>query len=760
MPFLKYLICLCTLALGVASGPFAYATNAEDLLPPEEAFQAKVVDVDGRAIQVEYTIAKGYFLYREKFKFKALTPEVIIGAPVIPLGEKKQDPFFGEVQTHRNSLLVTLPVSYKGEPIDRWVLSATSQGCSDIGVCYPPFTHQLTVSQGSLGISLLKSLLPGAPPEKKRSVESPSVASSENLGEEFLSPSEAFSYEILPQVNHALPIRWKVAKGYFLYREKFEFTLKEAYGVAIGQVEIPPGDIKDDPYFGRTAILRNTFETQLLLTGLNEATEAVLSLTYQGCADEGICYPPITRDVKVNFTPTQAASVVGEAAGGTAVATSEQGRLAATLAHGSIWLIISIFFGLGLLLTFTPCVLPMVPILSSLIVGQGRITTLRAFQLSFVYVLAMALTYTIAGVIIGLTGENIQIWFQNPWVITVFAALFVLLALAMFGFYELQMPQAIQNRLTAVSNRQTSGTLKGAAVMGLLSALIVGPCITAPLVAALVYIGQTGDAVMGGLALFALGMGMGMPLLVVGVSAGRLLPKAGVWMDTTNAFFGVLMLALAIWMLDRIVPSAVTLLLSAALLIVTAVYLNALDAVPAQSSGWRKLAKGVGVLLLLYGVILFISVMAGKPSFLKPLAGLGQIAAVKSGAQFTPVDTLPFRHIKGIKGLEQALTDAREQGQVVMLDFYADWCVTCKEMEAFTFSNAGVKSVLRNTLWLQADVTANDDEDQALMKQFNIYGPPAILFFDSNGLELPGARIYGFVEASAFISHVRGAYGF
>lgn len=424
----------------------------------------------------------------------------------------------------------------------------------------------------------------------------------------------------------------------------------------------------------------------------------------------------------------------------------EQDRIAQTLASGHTWVTLLSFFGFGLLLAFTPCVFPMVPILSGLIVGHGAtLSTARAFALSLAYVLAMALTYTAAGVFAGLFGSNLQAVFQNPWVLGTFSALFVVLALSLFGFYELQVPSWLQGKLTELSNRQRSGTLLGAAIMGLLSALIVGPCVAAPLAAALIYIGKSGDALLGGSALFMLSMGMGAPLLVLGTSAGKLLPKAGAWMHTVKSVFGVLLLAVAIWMLERVLPMALTLVLWAALLIVSGVYMGALDRLLPDASGWRKFWKGIGLVIVLYGALLLVGAAGGGGDVLRPLHGL-QLAGAST--QSTRTHSLPFTRIKSIADLNNALAAAR--GKAVMLDFYADWCVSCKEMEKYTFNNSGVQQLLSERVLLQADVTANDAEDRALLQHFGLIGPPSILFFSPEGHECATRRVMGYLDPEQF----------
>jgi thiol:disulfide interchange protein DsbD len=436
---------------------------------------------------------------------------------------------------------------------------------------------------------------------------------------------------------------------------------------------------------------------------------------------------------------------------------SEQDRLAQLLVNGTAWVTIASFLGFGLLLAFTPCVFPMIPILSSIIVGQGhKLTTRRAFALSLVYVLAMAFTYTVAGVLAGLFGGNLQAAFQDPWIIGTFAALFAVLSLSMFGFYELQIPLAVQNRLSKMSNRQAGGTYLGVAIMGLLSALIVGPCVAPPLAGALIYIGNTGDPWLGGMALFALSLGMGAPLLLIGTSAGRFLPRSGAWMNTVKAVFGVTLLAVAVWMLERVLPGEVTMILWALLLIVPAIYLGALEPFKVEATGWTKLWKGVGLVMLIYGGILIIGAASGSRDVFQPLRLLASSGG-GTGAVAANDHALPFRRIKSVTDLDREVAAASDQGRPVMLDFYADWCVSCKEMERFTFSDKDVQLALANATLLQADVTANDEDDKALLTRFDLYGPPSILFYGSDGVERRPYRLVGYLGPQAFRSHVERA---
>jgi thiol:disulfide interchange protein DsbD len=557
--------------------------------------------------------------------------------------------------------------------------------------------------------------------------------------------------------DNSFVARWEIAEGHYLYQDKMDIIPSDA-NIETHPLKLSPGEEKQDPIFNKLMyVYHDSAEISLPIANTNGAKEAVFKVKYQGCSEiSGICYPPQTREISVRLPEIVGAAdaSAGTVAAASAEVVSEQDRIANTLKQGDTWLTIFAFFGAGLLLALTPCVFPMIPILMGIIVGQGENQTVRSsLLLSVVYVLAMAMTYTVVGILVGLSGENIQAWFQDPWIIGAFVAIFVALSFSMFGFYELQMPASIQSKLTQISNSQQGGTLTGVAIMGFLSALIVGPCVTAPLVGALIYIAETGDAVLGGLALFSLSMGMGAPLLAIGASAGKVLPKAGPWMDAVKAVFGVLLLALGIWMLERVAPAALTMALWAALLIVSAVYMGAIDALPESTSGWRKLWKGTGLLLLVYGIVLIIGLAAGGRDVFNPLKGIGFSAG---GAEHA--SHLPFRQIKGVDGLNTALAEAKAQGKTVMLDFYADWCISCKEMEAFTFTDPGVQQALAGSMLLQADVTPNDEQDVALYKHFGIIGPPSIMFFDKDGKERRNFRVVGFVPADEFAAHANRAF--
>ncbi|MFC1747721.1 protein-disulfide reductase DsbD [Pseudomonadota bacterium] len=570
--------------------------------------------------------------------------------------------------------------------------------------------------------------------------------------EAFLPPERAFIFSV-DVVNHSqLAASWEITDGYYLYRDKFSFKLKDSPDVLLGTASLRKGKEKNDEAFGLMEVFYKEVTAQIPLIRQNDApTDITLIVGYQGCAEIGFCYPPMKQEIVLTLPKVDSpAPPITTTTKTTPI--SEQDKYAQSLSEDSIIVSMLTFLGLGLLLTFTPCVLPMIPILSSIIAGQGKkITTSKAFWLSLTYVLAMSATYTAVGIMAGLFGGNLQAAFQNPWILGSFAALFVVLSLSMFGFYELQLPHKWQSKLTEMSNKQQGGSFIGVAIMGLLSALIVGPCLAAPLAGALIYIGQTGDAVLGGSALFALSIGMGIPLMIIGTSAGKLLPQAGPWMNIIKSIFGVLLLSVAIWMLDRIIPASATLALWGILLVTCAIYLGGLDRLQPEASGWHKLWKGMGIVFLIYGGTLLVGAASGGHDPLKPLTTFNTASAGTNSS----THALSFKQIKGLDELEQQVKLASQQGKASMLDFYADWCVSCKEMERKTFSDPNVQAILSNVVLLQADVTPNDDLDKALMAQYGLFGPPSILFFNAQGQELSQNRLVGFLDAESFIRHVR-----
>ncbi|MGZ8250400.1 protein-disulfide reductase DsbD [Methylomagnum sp.] len=739
----------------------ALALDNGDFLPVEEAFRG-TAKIEGNAVLFHWDIADGYYLYRQKFKFKSQTPGVELGQAEFPKGEIKHDEYFGDMEVFHKAVDARLPLTRKDAAVETVALEVSVQGCADKGLCYPPYKRTLPLKWPA-DPAQTQPRTPAAPAANLGEALKALGAQSAVQADELLPPDEAFRFLAEVKDAHTLHVSWRVAEGYYLYREKFKFALSAGNGVALGQFEIPHGESKHDEEFGAVEVYHRDIGFDLPLTRADaQAATLGLQVGYQGCADRGVCYPPIQKTVSLELPAGDGAASASAAPAGECeigpptgfvepAPVSEQCEVVAGLQRDSIWLTLTSFLGMGLLLAFTPCIFPMIPILSGIVVGHGHaITTRRAFLLSLSYVVASALAYAVFGVLAGLFGGNLQAMFQEPRIIVAFSALFVVLALSMFGLFTLQMPSFIQSRITALSNRQHGGTLVGAAVMGVLSALIVGPCVAAPLAGALIYIGQTGDAILGGLALFALGLGMGLPLLAIGASAGKLLPKAGLWMNTVKAGFGVGLLGIAVWLLERVLPPAATMFLWALLLIIPAIYLSALDALPPHASGWRKLWKGVGVAMLAYGVLLLIGVASNGTDPLQPLRGL-YAATTPSG---TPVGKTEFRKVKSLLELDREIAAAEAAGRWVMLDFYANWCVSCKEMERYTFADAKVREALRGVVLLQADVTANAELDQALMRHFGLVGPPATLFFGPDREERKAFRVVGYMDAEAFLAHL------
>lgn len=521
----------------------------------------------------------------------------------------------------------------------------------------------------------------------------------------FLPAEEAFQFTTEVVDQQTIAVVFKIEPGYYLYRDRFAFT---AQPDLLGKPDIPPGKIKFDENFGKEV---ETYREQLrIVVPLTAKAQALeLTVTSQGCADAGLCYPPQKQTVNVDLSQAPAAgqailpshssaSDVARASpssnnsANSITSNSEDNRITQALHSGSLSLIVPVFFVLGLLLCFTPCVLPMLPILSSIIVGsqsEGQAPSrTRNFMLSLLYSLGMALVYTALGVAAGLIGEGLSAALQKPWVLILFAALLVALALSMFGLYELQLPMALRDKLAGQSDKQSAGSLTGVFIMGALSALIVSPCVAAPLAGALLYISQTRNVLIGGSALFAMAIGMSVPLLLIGLSAGSLLPRAGNWMNKVKAIFGVLLLLVAVWVVSPVLPEA-----------------------------WRPFSRIVDV--------------------------------------FNPQQKVSFQRVKNSAELDAALAQAKTEGKIVLFDFYADWCVSCIEMEKLTFPHSSVKPLLDQMVRLQVDVTANSEADKELLKRFNLFGPPGIVFFNRQGEEIMAARVIGFMPAEAFAKRLQ-----
>jgi thiol:disulfide interchange protein DsbD len=567
------------------------------------------------------------------------------------------------------------------------------------------------------------------------------------LAGDLLEPEKAFRFSAQALDTATVEVAFDIARGYYMYRDRFKF---EARGARLGPAVFPEGEHKKDEFFGDAVVYRKAVRIRIPIeSGGADALDLVV--TSQGCADVGVCYVPMESRIRLPLAGreappglTEGPRLVGPAPRWSIYASDHD---IAALFGGNALLVLAGFFGLGLLLALTPCVLPMVPILSAIIAGEGRaLDKRRAAVLSSSYVLGMAAAYAAAGVAAAYSGSMLAAALQNPWVLGAFAAVFVWLALSMFGLYDIALPGFLHTRLAAAQGRLPGGRVASVAVMGVLSAVIVSPCVAAPLAGALLYISQTRDVTMGGAALFALALGMGAPLIAVGVSEGALLPKAGAWMNGVKAFFGVLLLAVAIWIVSPVVPGAVVMLAWSALLVGSGVFLRALDRLPAESRAPARLGKALGIVALVTGLALLVGALAGSRDPLRPLAGL----IGDGGSAIAPV----FKRIGSNAELDAAL---RASGRPAMLDFYADWCVSCKEMEAFTFADARVRQKMGAMLLLQADVTANNDEHKALLKRFSLFGPPGIIFFDAQGREIRGLRVIGYQDSGRFMKTLEAA---
>jgi thioredoxin:protein disulfide reductase len=729
------------------------AVAKDDFLPPERAYRY-VVRAEGERIVVAWEIEPGYYLYKKKMAVVTPAAGVQLGEPLWPKGEDHTDEYFGTQEIYRGKVEVPVPFTVAGARPSKLALELRSQGCADAGLCYPPQKWKTEVTLPAAGegkkggaLSALLGKKPGA-----------------TNSNDFLPPDAAFRFGAGLAQPDSIPLTWVIADGYYLYKERLTVE-SSTPNVQIGKPLLPQGKPKHDEYFGDTEVYYEVLEATLPIAraASSEALPVQLKVTYQGCAEGGLCYNPITKEVTVELPPAAVSStlpadarpVAASAGGGAEPMVAEQDKLAAALQGDNLLYALLTFFVAGLVLSLTPCVLPMIPILSGIIVGQGEnVTRARSFSLAFTYVQGMALTYAAAGAIFVLAFKQApQAFFQQPWIISLMVLLFVALSFAMFGAYEIQMPSALQTKLSDASNRQKSGTYIGTFVMGALSALVVTACVAPAIIAALSVISQSRQVLRGAAALYATGLGMGVPLLIVGASAGSLLPKAGPWMDTVKQLFGVMFLGVAIYLAAPLLPAAISMLLWSALAIVAGFWifsLKARDGGPAPAA-----IRGSGLIAVVYGVLLLIGTASGSRD---PLQPLDRLSVGAGGAGAAQEHGVAFQRIKTVEELDRAVASAQAAGKPVMLDFYADWCVSCKEMERFTFTDTAVQAALAGVVLLQADVTANDDADKALLARFEIFGPPTIAFFGSDGVERKNFRLVGFAPAERFAAHVKSAF--
>ena len=705
--------------------------------PPQDVFRYVIYDA-GDALEIDWAVEDGAYMYRDEFAFSVNDAAITLGDVELPDGEIHDDEFFGEQVVYRDNFFVRIPYTVTGEAPPSITLSMDSRGCLDSGYCYMPQTWVETVK------------LKQASSDKKLSFGSLGA----NSIDEVLPADEVFRPDAFAIDGNTIEIGIRLLPNYYLYKSKIAVrSLSDS--AKTGQLDLPKGKEKTDEWLGEQEVyFDEVFGKVAIARATPEAMELQIELDYQGCKVDGICYLPQTKVLTVSLPEATAISDLSNLPSAS-VPVSEQARLAQIITESSIWVAAGLFFLAGLGLAFTPCVLPMVPILSGIIAGEGDdVSPMRGFTLALSYVLGMAIVYTGAGIAAAALGLQLQATFNQPWILILFAGLFVILALGMFGAYELQMPSGIQSKLSGVSGNQKSGTMIGAFIMGALSSLIVTACVAPALIAALTVIAQTGDMVRGGSALFAMSLGMGAPLLAVGAAQGKLLPKAGGWMVAVRNAFGFMMLGLAIWMLSRILPGTVTMLLWAVLIFMAGVFLGGLTTLTTDSTAPQKLGKGFGFLAIVYGIILLLGSLTGGSNPLQPLASVNLGAGT---AQGEAEHELPFQRIKTVDDLDREIAAASSNGKTVLLDFYADWCVSCMEMEAYTFTDGDVQAALSNTIWLQADVTKNDEADQVLLSRFGVFGPPTIIFFGPDGEQRHGYEVVGYMKAAAFAKHVRQA---
>ena len=556
-----------------------------------------------------------------------------------------------------------------------------------------------------------------------------------NNSSDFLPVREAFKLNLIDSTPETITLRFVPTEGYYLYRHKFGFKTEPA-GIALGTAQLPPGEAKHDEYFGDVEVYHGILDVEVPRPA-NDSRAFTLLVTYQGCADKGLCYPPETERLSIDGTTVSASA--NESIGVPATSWS--------------WRELALFFLAGLGLTFTPCVLPMLPILSGVVL-RGQVGGLRGFSLSLAYVLPMAACFALLGALMGMFGAqlNLQARLQSVWVLVPFALFFAIFALAMFGVFELKLPQAISNRLDRVANRTQGGSLWGAAVLGVVSSLLVSPCVSAPLAGALLYISASGDALGGGLKLFALGLGMGAPLLLVATGGAAWLPKSGPWLVSVKNTIGVLLLGLAIGLLSRVLPGTITLLLIGLLAVGVSVFLGTLELT--RKTPRQRLAQLLGLLLLTYGLACWYGALSGQGN---PLNPLGPSQSISNATPAAPQPAGQWLSISTPAELDNALAEATAAGQPLLLDWYADWCISCKVIEHEVLDNPRVLALLKGYRLIRFDMTASNPEQRALLDHYRLFGPPALMFFGKNGAEISDQRVIGEINAADFAERVANA---
>ncbi len=773
---------------GIAAGliaPFLFSVfsahalaQEQELLPEQEAFKFSAQAVAADRIELKWVIAKNYYMYKDKFGVKLKQGDATLGELEIPPGKIKEDPAFGKVETYVKEVTLGLPVKRSASGPLTLAIEAKGQGCNEpIGVCYPPQTRtaslQLAAADSATTTDVaaqagtqtpadVAKATDAAPGEGKAKGVTSLKSLSQLLGQsaggeqEFLDPDQAFKMDLQVMNGNKLRAQFQVADGYYLYQDKIKFK-SLSQGARVGDVTLPPGKEKQDEYFGKIVAYYGNFEIDVpLLRTETQQLPGKFEVKYQGCAEKGICYQPITKTVDLSLPGVSDAVADKPPAQGDGGVEADANK--SNVTGTSFWWPLLLAFIAGIGLTFTPCVLPMVPILASIIVGQGEgLSRARGGALAIAYVVGTAITYTAVGIVAGYTGDQLQAYFQNAWALGTVAVILLVLSLSMFGLYEIQMPSSMQSKLQNTAQGMKGGAFVPVVVMGIISAAIVGACVSPVLMAVLGLAIERGDPVLGGAIMFSMAWGMGVLLIAMGFGAGFLLPRAGVWMDKVKYAFGVLLIAVAIYLLG-IIPEVPVLYLWAVLFIVTAVYLGAVQSLPEQASGWRYLWKGVGVVLLVWGVLALLGGMSGNRDIMQPVninSGLIAATGAAPGQSTAQKATHMFTRVKDLNALDQALAQAKQAGRPVLLDYFADWCVDCLRMEKSTFADVKVQNALSDFVLLQVDVTdASDEDSRAVKKRFGVFGPPAMLFFDRLGKEQRELRRYGYMDSAQFLSHI------
>jgi len=724
----------CYAAAGAAHG------RQTELLPAEQAFVFDAAPSGNGRITANWRIADGYYLYRDKISFHITGQGRLTASAVLPRGVLHQDSLFGEVEVYFSSFDTELSVAADGP--HGYTIVAAGQGCNlPVGVCYPPMVRKVSLAADS--------------PATPAAAPAPSLDAGRQLRAllggafqqtEFLEVDDAFGLTIRVAAPNRLESAFTIADGYYLYRDKIRFSSEG--GVRVAEVSLPPGNLKSDPYFGEIAILRDDFSAPLTLQRPGPAASQIsVHATYQGCAEDGICYSPVNK----TFSLKLPALISTASASGGAPPPGGAPSAPATFMAASLGTLLGALLA-GILLTFTPCVLPMLPILSAVIVGQeGEMTRSKAGALVLAYVLGSTAAYAAIGALAGATGEQLQAYFQNIWAIGALSAVLLTMALSMFGLFKLQTPSLIQAKWQHQA-RRLSGRLPLVFALGAVSAVIVGACVSPILISFLGLAVSTGDPASGAAMMAAMALGMGVPLMALGLGAGYLLPRAGAWMQTVNHLFGVMLIAVAIYLMGAL-PEVPVLLLWGVFFIILSVYLGATQPTPAQAGGWRHLVKGAGLVLLIWGSAALIGGFFGQRDLLRPLpAGLFTGAAERQPGQMQQAPL--FTRVGSVAELDRHLARAAADGRLVMLEYYADWCVDCARMEQTTFRDPRVAEILRRDfVALQVDVTdPRDAHGKALKKRFDVFGPPAVLFFDRHGAPIADKHFYGYLDSADFLA--------